>query len=168
MGVWDRVQQRIDKGQYSFVTSIWLPGIIYISLITRYYLYFEVAFVVRAAQNRKSTCNQARGRRSIIANYKMNSQLSLYQRITSARKDFINQNRRRKKSLNEPMSDEVLPKSCSKLPLSHFLASLGCWEEPTALWTWRLLSVFILWDRQILQPPQKVCLTKLINKHWHR
>ena len=36
------------------------------------------------------------------------------------------------KSLNESMSDEVLSKSYLKLPVSHFLASLGCWEEPTS------------------------------------
>ena len=33
MEVWDRVQQRIEKGQYSCVTSSLLPAIIYISLL---------------------------------------------------------------------------------------------------------------------------------------
>ena len=62
-------------------------------------MYFEVGFVAWAGQNRESTCNQARGRRSIIANYKMNSQLSLYQLITtSARIVLINQNGKKSKS----------------------------------------------------------------------
>ena len=68
------------------------------------------------SQNRESTCNQARGRRSIIANYKMNSQLSLYQFIPSDRVNVINQTG--KKSTKVWMNPYE-KKFCQKVALNY-------------------------------------------------